>query len=413
METTTTAGNVARAPHTPHTESRDAMQPAALGSGPVSESVGAARLRALLAGTHLPALDGLRAVAVGLVIGFHAGFKIFPGPLGVQVFFVLSGFLITWLLLKEQQRTGDVSLRAFYVRRALRIFPAYYVFLILSALATWTLPLWPASPGQRGMFVAALFYAVNYYTSVTRVGSGAISHAWSLGVEEQFYLLWPPIARRVGLNRPRLVWALAALIIAVVGWRAVLASVWHLPGWEYTAFDTRCDALAAGCLLAILLQRARARELAARLGTWSVLPFVFAAALAYSQVAPHRFYRGVFGGTVDSVLIALLLVMLIQLHDRWLWRWLEWRAVRFCGLISYPLYLYHQTAFKVAFDLTRLRYSAQLLTGLALSVGLATVSYYGVERPFLSLKRRFSRTEVALTLADATQSHPRVPVVTE
>ncbi len=377
-------------------------------SGSASESPAAARLRELLEGRHLPALDGLRAVAVGLVIGFHAGFRIFPGPLGVQVFFVLSGFLITWLMLKEHQRTGTVSLRAFYTRRALRIFPAYYVFLGVSALLTWVIPLWTPWPGVRGMFIAGLFYAVNYYASITNPNPSPITHAWSLGVEEQFYLLWPPIARRVGLDRPRLAWGLAGLMVAVAVWRSVAFSVLRRPGWEYTAFDTRCDALAAGCLLAILLQRARVRELAARLGKSSILPLVFGAALAYSQVAPRR-YRGLFSGTVDSVLIAVLLVQLMQLHDRWLWRWLEWRVVRFLGLISYPLYLYHQHAFRIAFDLTRLRYSAQLLTGLALSIGLAMASYYGVERPFLRLKRRFSRADGQGRTADAAVYPPISP----
>ncbi len=387
--------------------------PASYGPAPpvpdsVPESPAATRLRALLESPHLPALDGLRAVAVGLVICFHAGFRFIPGPLGVQVFFVLSGFLITWLLLKEHRRTGTVSLRAFYTRRALRIFPAYYVFLGVSALLTWVIPLWTPWPGVRGMFIAGLFYAVNYYTAITNPNPSPITHAWSLGVEEQFYLLWPPIARRVGLDRPRLAWGLVALMAAVAAWRAILASVGHLPGWEYTAFDTRCDALAAGCLLAILLQRARARELAARLGKSSVLPLVLIAALAYSQTGSFRFARSVFGGTIDSLIIAVLIAQLMQLHDHWLWRWLEWRVVRFIGLISYPLYLYHQHAFRIAFDLTRLRYSAQLLTGLALSVGLATASYYGVERPFLRLKRRFSRAEGRREADDgqAAVAHP-------
>ena len=376
---------------------------------PVSESPGAMRLRLLLDAPHLPALDGLRAVAVGLVIGFHAGFRFIPGPLGVQVFFVLSGFLITWLLLKEHQRTGTVSLRAFYARRALRIFPAYYVFLGVSALLTWVIPVWKPWPGVRGMFIAGLFYAVNYYAAITNPNPSPITHAWSLGVEEQFYLLWPPIARRVGLDRPRLVWGLAGVIVAVAVWRAVLGAVSHRPGWEYTAFDTRCDALAVGCLLAILLQRPGVRQIAARLGRSSILALALMAALAYTQSGGHRSLRSIFGGTFDSLVIAVLLVQMIQLHDRWPWRWLEWPVVRFVGLISYPLYLYHQHAFRIAFELTRLRYSEQLLGGLALSFGLATASYYGVERPFLRLKRRFSRAEGQPQQAESGRGARSVP----
>src|SRR6267378_3170255 len=140
-----------------------------------------------LADRHLPALDGLRAIAVFTVIVYHFGIHTVPGDLGVSAFFVLSGFLITWLLLKEQRATGTVSTRQFYTRRVLRIFPAYYVFLAASFAVDYARgQQWP--PGLR---LSGLFYVVNYYNAFHGHNAGSISHAWSLGIEEQFYLLWP------------------------------------------------------------------------------------------------------------------------------------------------------------------------------------------------------------------------------
>ena len=149
----------------------------------------AAGLRATLAGRHLPGLDGLRALSVFTVIAYHAGAPV-PGDLGVSAFFVLSGFLITWLLMKELEETGRISLRDFYARRTLRIFPAYYVFII-GSLVLDTARGFPW-PGE--MTLSAFTYTVNYYNAIRGHPSTGIAHAWSLAVEEQFYLLWPAMA---------------------------------------------------------------------------------------------------------------------------------------------------------------------------------------------------------------------------
>src|SRR5207253_11425408 len=136
--------------------------------------------------SHIPVLDGLRAVSVFTVMGYHLGFARVPGDLGVSAFFVLSGFLITWLLLKEDRATGRVSLSRFYTRRVLRIFPAYYAFLALSFVID-QLRHDPWSPALRN---SAIFYAVNYFNAYQGHPNTSIAHAWSLAIEEQFYLLW-------------------------------------------------------------------------------------------------------------------------------------------------------------------------------------------------------------------------------
>src|SRR6266545_3183390 len=145
------------------------------------------RLQDSLTSTHIPALDGMRAVAVFLVIFYHFGFDWVPGAHGVMIFFVLSGFLITRLLLLENEKFGRISLKAFYLRRVLRIFPAFYCYwgiLVAFLLLTGKQILWPHA-------WSALSYLSNYYVALNGDPNNGFSHTWSLGIEEQFYLLWP------------------------------------------------------------------------------------------------------------------------------------------------------------------------------------------------------------------------------
>src|SRR6185312_10173828 len=200
---------------------------------------------------HLPALDGIRALAVFVVILYHSGaVQSVPGDLGVSAFFVLSGFLITWLLIKELDRTGTVSLRDFYKRRTLRIFPAYYAFVILSLIGDALLHhYW-----SWGIIGAAFTYTVNYYNAFLGHPTTSVAHAWSLAVEEQFYLLWPLlllILWKKGRAHTRNV--LALIVIGVLAWRAVLYIGFHVQSsWVYDAFDARCGALWLHAVLQIV-----------------------------------------------------------------------------------------------------------------------------------------------------------------
>lgn len=146
-----------------------------------------ADLDSKLSHSHIPALDGIRAVAVFLVIGSHFGFALVPGTQGVMIFFVLSGFLITWLLLKENERYGSVSLAGFYKRRTLRIFPAFYVYWLI--VVTLLIGTGRAVPWPHAW--SSLLYVSNYYSAINGDPNNGFSHTWSLAIEEQFYLLWP------------------------------------------------------------------------------------------------------------------------------------------------------------------------------------------------------------------------------
>lgn len=358
-----------------------------------------AHLESKLTQSHIPALDGLRAVAVFLVIVAHFGFVMVPGAHGVMIFFVLSGFLITWLLLKENERYGVVSLAAFYKRRTLRIFPAFYAYwLLMIALLVGTgrAVLWPHA-------WSALFYTSNYYSAIHGDPNNGFSHTWSLAIEEQFYLLWPVIFLMLRGNLRKMTAFLVCLIGAVWVHRAVLCFGFHVDqAYIQDAFDTRLDALMVGCLLAVLLKR-RALSSVWRIASANTLmPLVTIALLMVSVYAGEIYidrYRDVFGFAIEPVLIAVLIVQMIAFSSTRLWGWTGWRFVRFLGRISYSLYLYQQlTLYSARKALAAYPVIIQLAGAILVTIILATVSHYVIERPFLKLKLTSPRPRKKLVL---------------
>jgi len=342
-------------------------------------------LEAVMGRRHLPALDGLRWIAVLVVMLYHFGWHAVPGDLGVSGFFVLSGFLITWLLLREHERSGTVSLTGFYVRRTLRIFPAYYAFITLSV----GLDLLRVDLRVKPVIVPALTYTVNYYNALHGHPTNSMTHAWSLAVEEQFYLLWPCLfLLAIRFGRRGVARVLLGSIAGVLAWRSWL----FLSGaageaYVYNAFDTRFDNLAVGCLLALVLT---APSLVRRLGAlpypaWSPLVTVALLVTSRSLVSDRWHYSA--GFTVDAVLVAVLIVQLLVLHEHPAWGWLERPAVKYLGLLSYPLYLYHGYGISIGRRLP-LAQPLQLLASIALSVLIAAGSYHLLEQRFLRLKDR-------------------------
>ena len=337
-------------------------------------------------------------MAVFIVIAYHAGLiQGIPGDLGVTLFFVLSGFLITWLLLREFAATGSISIRAFYARRALRIFPAYYVFILFSLAVDSIL-------GHRwslGLVSVAFTYLVNYYNAFLGHPTTSIAHAWSLAVEEQFYLLWP-LACLALLRRSRdtATRAVGLVIFAVVAWRSVLYLMLHAPTYYvYNAFDTRCDALAIGCFLALSLEREWFHSLERRVRSISPLPLVTLGLIWLSRHYGSPAYHYSIGMTVDAVLIAVFMIQMLGLSASRLWSWLDHPITRWLGLISYPSYLYHAWGLSVGerllphapevADVCRgLRSDALLCLGL-LQIGRAALSLDQGSVIVLSAQRRW------------------------
>jgi peptidoglycan/LPS O-acetylase OafA/YrhL len=337
---------------------------------------------------HLPALDGLRAIAA-LAVVVHHGLQRGPqGDLGVTGFFVLSGFLITRLLLQEYRGSGAISLRRFYLRRTLRIFPAYYWFILVSFTADRVL----GHPWTGTQIAAAFGYWVNYYTAFHGYGDiPSIAHAWSLGVEEQFYLLWP-LGCLVLLRRGRVVHGLLAGLILVVVWRLI---AFHLLGlrfdYLYNAFDTRFDSLAVGCLLAVLAGLPLARPKLASLAARAWYPLVTCGLLLFSRLGISTPYHLTLGFTIDSILLGILLtqaVLLASWHPAW--RWLDHPVMRYLGRISYPIYLWHVWTISAAHRVTGSLW-AQFILGAAGAVAVASASWFLIERPFLRLRERIEQ----------------------
>ena len=331
---------------------------------------------------RIPSLDGARAIAVSLVFAWHVLvhadlpliWRIDYGNLGVRVFFVISGFLITSLLLAERQRTGGISLPSFYVRRVFRIFPAYFVFLLVMAalLPTGWLVL------HKVDFLPSAAFFSDYKTP-----HDALGHTWSLSVEEQFYLLWPGAIVLLGLRRA--VYACIALLVIAPTFRMLVdLSVW--PEKPMRGFECVSDALAWGCLLACAREQLWNNPLYRRLVSSPYVGLIPLATLLFMGVVVVR-DRVLY----DTIGIAILNVGLVMMLDRymrfpdttWTGRWLNWAPMAWIGTISYSLYLWQE-------PLTSLTRPLPVIVEMLAAFALATLSRYFIEQPFLALRRKLS-----------------------
>jgi peptidoglycan/LPS O-acetylase OafA/YrhL len=362
---------------------------------------------------YRPGLDGLRAVAVFAVIGFHYYHLPVGGASGVELFFVLSGFLITSLLMEEWRERGRISLSRFYLRRALRLLPALWFFLLI----------WIVLAHHAGHFsVAPLVYGVTYTTNIATVVQGhapGLSHLWSLGNEEQFYLLWPLllIAMLVRRWQPlRLVAVAVTLALAEIVVRDAL-------GHSFALSNFRFDAMLVGCVAGILF----ASPLHAKLRSFCCSPPVAATAatlLAYLLLKPPL-WKLVVGGQrvypenlVFSLAAIVTIVWVVEgCPGFWPARWaLASPPVAYLGRISYALYLWHPIvgAWLVWGNGAALRderWTPPL--AIALSVCAASVSYWLVERRFLRMKWRLSATgshdaDVTVVLGRSSEPEPQL-----
>ncbi len=348
-----------------------------------------------LAQKHIPGLDGIRAIAVSLVLLFHAGLPV-PGGTGVLLFFVLSGFLITWLLLKEANSTGAISLRSFYVRRTLRILPAFYIYAAVLLTLFWL----RSRPVNVPQLVAALLYVNNYYQGLHGDPNTGFSHTWSLAVEEQFYLLWPFLFLFLRRNPARMARFLSFAIILVWIYRLVLIYGFHVnQGYIYEAFDTRADSLMIGCLLAVLTHAGLAGKMfhvicSAR---WMLPLTLFL--LVLSAAAERAFgvdYRDTIGFALNGVLAFLLIVQVICVPASPL----NWAPVRYIGSISYAMYLWQQLLLDVTGKALTTVFpgippALRILLEFASVIAAASASWFCVEKPILSLRKRFGLISAA------------------
>ena len=323
-----------------------------------------------------PGLDGVRTLAVFLVILSHqAIWKL--GWVGVQLFFVLSGFLITGILYRASQAPLRSYLRNFYGRRALRIFPLYYGYLAVLAVAV-LLGKMPSDVGGRLAYATA--YVANHYHG-GEGGARLLLHFWSLAVEEQFYLVWPFLIYFCPRQQLRRV--LIGLVLAGAPIRFLVNSHFALPG--YLAIS-HLDAFSIGALSALYPWR-----LSTAWGTagTAVLWTIGLMLLAHSAPLPQGLdWKYIVGLSVVNAASALLIEALVR--RQFLPGLFEHRLMRYCGKISYGIYIFHfpMQAF-VQRLLPHTQVLGQLVVQIALTVALAGVSFTQFESRFLSLKERW------------------------
>jgi peptidoglycan/LPS O-acetylase OafA/YrhL len=320
---------------------------------------------------YRPALDGIRGIAIAAVVLVHAFNRPGGGILGVDLFFVLSGFLITTLLLEERDASGTVSIARFYARRAFRLVPALAALLVVYVIVTGNV----GEAALGGLYVSNVVKAWGLATIPF-----AIAHLWSLAAEEQFYLVWPALLLVVARGRRPLalgvvlgLLALSALDQGMLAGHATTDRIWFGP-------DTRADGILVGCLCALL--PARIRHLPR--------PIVLAGALVTAFLLA-------FGGASTVVVIPIfavaggVVVLEAARTGSTLERLLRIQPLAYLGRISYSLYLWHVPALIAVGAVTANGAPttvARGLLGVAVAVAAACCSYYLVERP----ARRYGRT---------------------
>lgn len=334
---------------------------------------------------YVAGLDGVRAVAILLVLLFHAKTPGLPGAsLGVDVFFVLSGFLITRLLLVEYSRNGVINLRNFYIRRALRLTPPLVLFLV--CYAVFSTFVWPDYPFHLRDGLLMVFYMVNISAGAGFLAE-KIAHGWSLGLEEQFYLLWPVFLGAV-CHRAKL-WQLLLVIYFSLGlWRwfniDALGVSWDV---AYYRPDLHCSGLVLGAALAAWLQQlSSVPRWVCKPLLWIVLPlFIFLIASPHSM----KLYLLLFVPVME--LCAVLLVLWLLSFPSGLWgRFLAAAPMVFLGKLSYGLYLFHYPIMVALVELGLLWWQVLVLGGGA-SLLLAGFSYFTIE----AWVRRYRQTHYA------------------
>lgn len=356
----------------------------------------------------IPSLDGIRAIAVAIVFFAHSGMEhLIPGGLGVTIFFVLSGYLITTLMRIEHNRNGTISYRSFYLRRLLRLMPPLLIVLAVAGLLG-ALSIIDGS-FTIGGFLSAVFYLGNYHIIANNyhglpAGLGVI---WSLAIEEHYYLLYPPLAvllLRVEYIRFSVI-VLSLLSLAVLAWRYWLAYHGGSAAYLFMATDTRVDAILIGCLMALWrnpwldpVPATKARV------DWSIVVACIAV-LLLTLLYRNDIFRHTLRYTLQSLAIAPLIYLAVARSRQRPFRWLNARPLVYFGTISYTIYLSHHVIL-LGFDkhFPQLNWMLWIFASAILTVGVAELMRRGIEQPCARLRKRLHRKAIAREAASSLVS---------
>ena len=351
---------------------------------------------------YRPELDGLRGVAILGVMAFHAHASFMSGGyIGVDIFFVLSGFLITSLLISEYDRYGSVSLKNFYMRRVLRLAPALIVLLLVFCLASFLFLRGPKANSNYIDSLISLFYLSNWARAFSLHPPDYLGHTWSLSIEEQFYIVWPIlllIFLRFFNSRKLIV--LIAISIALLAW--ILRVYLYIKGATmerlYNGLDTRADALMVGCAIGVayssgIFNKKDFKLILSRiivfLSPISVLILLF----LFTCAKPDSYgsYMSQFGFFTVELLTATIVIDIMVNKVSFIKRILATKVLVWIGTISYGLYLWHYPIYRVMFSLEMSKIVI-ITIGSLIAFTVAALSYYLMEKPIIKLKKNFVQT---------------------
>ncbi|WP_158515703.1 acyltransferase family protein [Pararhizobium polonicum] len=360
---------------------------------------------------YIPGLDGIRFFAVSIVLMSHFGFgKWIPGGFGVTIFFFLSGFLITTLLIQESQKKGTISIGNFYIRRFIRLAPEMIILLIGSSAIAQSIGLSPS----LGDIVAALTYTTNYYIIYLQsVASDGVAHMWwphlwSLAVEEHYYLSFPLIFGPIFKGPKLLLLFFFVSLFGCLVWRYFVI-VNEISGidWQhaygYLASETRFDSIAYGALFAFVAQRPERLSSSAS-GTTLVAGLIL---LLACLIVRDEFFRETLRYSLQGIGIFLVFShMYLSASPSWLTRISEFTPLRIGGVLSYGAYLWHLEFLRLThhfFNITpvalpihqRLPFA---VAGFACTFAVAWLSYRYIAKPVMRFRANFgSHTVVGIS----------------
>jgi len=346
---------------------------------------------------HLPGLNGIRAIAclmvfyhhvnsiLGKYYSFSAEDSLYLGPLGVTCFFTLSGFLITTLLLKEKTTYNDIDLKKFYIRRILRIWPLYFLIIIIGSLIFL---MHPQQGEKASYFYFYIFFVGNLAYSMGRA-IWSINVLWSVGVEEQFYAFWPFIIRSNNV--------LKSILIFLIAFLGIKLYAKHLGSWPYNlAMNTGIDCMAIGALFAY-----------ANFKSWSFLKLFYYRIIqvlawgAFISSFVWRFHISTFIDNEAYSLIIGIIILNVSCNPATIFT-LENSVLKYLGKISYGIYAYHMLiilAWTIFFVPDRQHHPASgffiPFAILGITILVAHISYFYFEKRFLERKHRYSTIPTA------------------
>lgn len=342
--------------------------------------------------SHEPALDGIRGLAVLSVMVFHAiPTQLSGGFLGVDIFFALSGYLITGLLLTEYEKTGQIDFRRFFAKRWFRLMPALLLMLIVYGTVIWIFKPTAVLKNQGVDILAALLYLTNWVRVINRNQATDLGHTWSLGVEAQFYLVWPfmllLLLRYFGIKRGLLISVVSLAVFSYVI-RYWLTQQGVDVSRVYNGADTRAETLMWGAALAVVLKLYSKMPIgvAQQKSTWPgvavwVSLAVLLAMIAQTQWLSDFYYQ--MGITLAALLSASLIGYLHLFEKTSLRRIFEYKPLVWVGAVSYGLYVWHFPIYQMVIS-WGLEGWYLLALGLLITFTAAIASFYGLERPVLN-----------------------------